>query len=543
MKTLYKKLSSALDELIKSKYDIKLEPPLWELPSRQGFGDISSPVAMRLASILKKDPLEIASDIKISLEKTLSDEAEKIEVLRPGFVNIFFSHKTLINALNEIISNKEDFFKKDIRGKKLIEFCSANPTGPLSIAHGRQAIIGDTIANILKFCGTEVIKEYYINDTGVQMENLTKSVKWHIDKTQGLDCGEFPEDGYKGKYIEDVAAKISPLLKKSADGQQGYAFDFNLTERILSDILDWIKQDLNLAGINYDIWTSQKKIIADKKIEKVIDILRSKDLLFEQEDALWFSSTKFGDDKDRVIKKNDGELTYFASDIAYHQDKILRGFDQLINLWGPDHHGYIPRVNAALKALGYNENILKVIIIQLVTLKTKEKMSKRKGTAILLSELINDVGKDAARFFYLTRRNSSILEFDLDLAKEASVNNPLYYIQYSSARIESIFNKSEIKEFDISKSYLLKEEPEINLLRTILQFAYCLEKAYYSLEPVFIVEYLKSLAAAFHKFYENAKVLVEDKAITAARLNLLFATRTALHCGLNLLGITPLNKM
>ena len=251
--------------------------------------------------------------------------------------------------------------------------------------------------------------------------------------------------------------------------------------------------------------------------------------------------SKFGDDKDRVLKKTDGELTYFASDIAYHKDKLRRQFDMLINLWGPDHHGYIKRVKSSIKALGCKKDILTVIIIQLVSLKTKERMSKRKGTAILLADLIKDVGTDAARFYYLLRKNSSPLEFDIDLAKTASFDNPLYYIQYAYARIHSIFRKAEVNSFSLQGEFL--EEEDLSLARDILQFAHCLDKAYYNLEPVFIVEYLKALAASFHKFYEKSRVLSDDKNVRAARLSLLEAVRVVIDCGLAILGITPLKKM
>ena len=269
--------------------------------------------------------------------------------------------------------------------------------------------------------------------------------------------------------------------------------------------------------------------------------------MFDQEGAKWFRSTTFGDDKDRVIKKADGELTYFASDIALHKDKMERKYDKLINLWGPDHHGYIARVKASLEALGYDKSVLDILIIQLVTIKTKqqtmERMSRRKGTAILLRDVAQEAGKDACRFYYITRRNSSQVEFDVDLAKEKSFNNSLYYIQYGCARIESIFKKAQAQKFNIDKSRALCEEGDFLLLRTILQFFNALEKAYYTLEPVFVIEYLKNLAAVLHKFYENQRVLSDDKDLTDARLNLLRAAHITIHCALNTLGITPAKEM
>ncbi|MFA5007672.1 MAG: arginine--tRNA ligase [Candidatus Omnitrophota bacterium] len=530
MKGFYQKVSKILEDIVKKEYKVELDPPLWEVPSRQDFGDLSTMVSLKLASKLKEDPLEIATRLKGILEEKKEEGIEKIEIIKPGFINIFFAKNTLVNSLNELIETKDKFFRRNIKKKVLLEFLSANPTGPLSIAHGRQAIVGDCLGNILKFCGVDVEREYYINDAGKQLDLFIQSVNERIKELSGQSF-QIPEGGYQGEYVKDVAKAVSDANPKDV---KSFA---------LSYVLGWIKKDLNDLGVVFDNWASQQKIIDDKKIEKVIGELKEKGLIYDKEDALWFSSTKFGDDKDRVIKKSDGELTYFASDIAYHEDKIKRGAEELINLWGPDHHGYIERVKSAIEALGYNRGILKVIIIQLVSLKTKEKMSKRKGTAILLSDLIKEVGKDTARFYYLTRKNSSHLDFDIDLAKATSFDNPLYYIQYSSARIESIFEKAKEKKIDTKYSKFLQSEEELALVRALLQFSYMLEKAYYALEPVFIIEYLKSIAALFHKFYETNRVIGESENIETARLNLLEATRIVLHCGLNLLGITPVKKM
>ena len=528
MKGFYDKISCILEEIIEKDYNLSLEYPLWEIPARKELGDLTSMAALKLASKLKQSPLEIGVKIKASLEKNLKDEIYKIEILKPGFINIFMSSKYLINCLNGILQDKDDFFRCHINKKVLIEFLSANPTGPLSIAHGRQAVVGDIIANILEFFGNNVQREYYINDAGRQIELFFSSV----EASAGL-IPVFPEEGYKGEYIKDLANEYVKLKDNNRD----------IREFAVFSMLSSIREDLNVLGIKFDNWVSQKKIIDDNKVEEAVYGLKNKDLIYSKESALWFAATKFGDDKDRVIKKADGELTYFASDIAYHRDKIERGYEELINLWGPDHHGYIKRVKTAMQALGYKKEILKVIIIQLVSLKTKERMSKRAGNMVLLSDLIKSVGRDAARFYYLTRRNSSHLEFDLDLAKEMSINNPLYYIQYSCARIESIFKKAKVSSFDNKYNMFLAEEEEMNLLRTLLQFSYCLEKAYFTLEPVFVVEFLKTLAASFHKFYEKVRVIEEDDNITQARLNLLQALRIVFHCGLSLLGIKPIKRM
>lgn len=538
MRGFYEKVSYILDKIIRQDYAVVLEPPLWELPSRQEYGDLSSMVALRLASELKKDPLEIAIHIQTALKKSLNEEVEKIDILKPGFINIFVAKEILIDSLNEILKYKDNFFRSQRKKRVLIEFLSANPTGPLSIAHGRQAVIGDVIARVSEFLGNKVIREYYVNDAGRQIDLFVASVKGWMNPTMGEPV-EIPEGGYKGEYIRDIVNKVLENKKYQSNPK-----NFKLEDFIIKYILDgFIKKDLLALDIKFDNWFSQKKLLKEGKVEEAIDILQKKDLIYEKEGALWFAATKFGDDKDRVIKKADGELTYFTSDIAYHRDKMNRNYDELINLWGPDHHGYIKRVKTALYALGHKKEVLKVIIIQLVTLKTKERMSKRAGTFVLLSDLINDIGKDASRFYYLTRKNSSHLEFDLDLAKKASFDNPLYYIQYVCARIESIFKKAKVNSFGSRYTSYLKEDEELNLLRQLLQFVHCLDKTYYSLEPVFIIEFLKSLAAGFHKFYEKIRVIDNDKNITQARLNLIEAVRIVFHCGLNLLGIKPAKKM
>ncbi len=530
MKGFYDKVSRILEEIIARDFSLSLEYPLWELPKDKEFGDLSSMAALKLASQLKKDPLEIAAELKISLEKLLFPDIAKIEILRPGFINIFMARKPLIVSLNAILKGKDKFFRRQIKRKVLLEFLSANPTGPLSIAHGRQAVVGDAMANILEFFGNKVTREYYLNDEGRQIELLLSSVAERAKEIKGKESS-FPEGGYQGEYIKDVAGE---LLKKKSK---------NIRSFVLNHIVSLIKKDLNSLEIKFDCWMSQRKIRQDKKVDQAIAALSRKGLMYEKDQALWFATTKFGDDKDRVIKKADGELTYFASDIAYHKDKLKRKYDQLINLWGPDHHGYIPRVKSAIKAFDYKDEMLKIIIIQLVVLKTKERMSKRAGTFILLSDLIKEVGPDTTRFYYLVRKNSSPLEFDIDLAKEASFNNPFYYVQYVCARIESIFRKAKVTAFETKFSQYLSTEAELGLLRTLLQFSYCLEKAYYTLEPIFIVEYLKSLAAGFHQFYENVRVIEKDKNKRQARLNLIRAVQVVFHCGLGLLGIKPVKRM
>ncbi|MCM8774446.1 MAG: arginine--tRNA ligase [Candidatus Omnitrophica bacterium] len=529
MRKIYENLSRIIEKIIETKYSVNLTPPLWEVPRDKAYGDLSTTVALRIASILKREVKPIAEEIKKELIVGLGDIAEKVDIVEPGFINIFISQKGLIDSLEMILAEKSNFFRQNRTRRVILEFVSANPTGPLSIAHGRQAIVGDVIGKVLEFFGNEVIREYYINDEGRQIDLLIHSVEERIKEIRGEDF-KLPEDGYWGEYVKDIAQECMGVDKE------------RLRDAVIDKMLSLIKSELTSLRVEFNSWFSQRKMIERGLVEKVIDLLKTKNLVYEEEKALWFKAKDFGDDKDRVLRKADGELTYFASDIAYHRNKIYRKAEKLINLWGPDHHGYINRVKASIKALGYPEDILEIIIIQLVTIKTKERMSRRKGTAILLRDLIEEVGVDATRFYYLLRRNSSPLEFDIDLAKSFSFDNPLYYIQYAHARILSIFRKAEIKEFSPSYNRFLEGE-DLSLLRSILEFNYCLDKVYYSLEPVNLVEYLKNLASLFHNFYERRRILSSNINERFSRLNLLEALRVVLDTGLRLLGIEPLTKM
>lgn len=530
MKDLYKEISQLLEDIINREYpSLEISPPLWEVPPQPEFGDFSSMVAMKIASQIKEEPVSIASKFRDILEKELNF-IEKIEIVKPGFINIFFSPQALKDSLNKFIKEKDKFFSGREKKKVLIEFVSANPTGPLSVAHGRQAVVGDVLANILEIFGNRVVREYYINDEGRQIELLVESIEERIKEIKG-EGFSIPKDGYFGDYIKDIAQEVVKRGKK------------DIRKFALSYILSWIKNDLKKIGVKFDSWVSQHDLIEQGKVEESINFLEKKGFIYKRDNALWFSSTKFGDDKDRVLKKQDGNFTYFASDIAYHREKIKRGFRRLINLWGPDHHGYIGRVKAALKALGASNDILEIIIIQLVNIKTKERMSRRKGTALFLSDLIKDVGKDAARFYYLTRRNSSPLEFDIELAKKASFDNPLYYIQYAHARICSIFRKAKLKQPDPNYTKFLQDREELGLLKKVFQFSFCLDKVYHSLEPVILVDFLREIAGYFHRFYEERRVLGGEKNVCYARLNLLEGVRLTIEQGLKILGIRAPKKM
>ena len=529
MKELYEQITYFLKEYL-GEYN--LNPPLVEIPKDKSFGDFSVNAALKLASLLRRDPLSIAAEIKEEIEECSRKKKlgiSKIEIARPGFVNIFVSEKNILRSFNALIKDGKKFFQLKKKEKIIVEFVSANPTGPLSIAHGRQAVVGDIICRLREFCGNTVIREYYLNDDGRQIDLLVASVKERIKQLKGKPY-QIPEGGYQGEYLIDIAKS---LASAPADG--------NFRALVLEQMINLIKKDLSSAGVTFNSWVSQAELTAKGKVSAVIRLLKKRGFIYEKDGAVWFRSSRFGDDKDRVLIKKDGALTYFAADIAYHQNKFLRKPKELINLWGPDHHGYIPRIKSAASALGFDAQKLKVIIIQLVKV-SSGRMSRRKGTVILLRQLIEEIGKDAARFYYILRKNSSHLEVDIELAKKESFDNPLYYIQYAHARIMSIFKKAKVKQFSARfNRYAGKDD--LDLLREVLKFGYVLDNVYYSLEPVLIVEYLKSLAASFHKYYEKNRVITENKEETAARLNLLFAVKTVFALGLEILGIKAAEKM
>lgn len=523
-----------------------------ETPKSIDHGELSANIAFRMAKALKTNPTETAKDIVMALNAgldscNLKETIESIEEVN-GFINFHLSPRALREVLLEIFSGGSNFGRTEAgKGKKvLIEFVSANPTGTLSVAHARQAAFGDSLANILSMNGYSVSREYYINDEGVQISILGKSI--HARYSEIL-CRryEFPAEGYKGDYIKDIAEAIH----KKYNDKFAQASPENL--RFFSDygtdyLLKEITKELEDFGVRFDNWYSQRALSFSEKIAEALKVLKDKDLLYETEGALWFKSTAFGDDKDRVIRKSDGAYTYVTPDIAYHKDKFERGFDKLIDILGPDHHGYVNRMKAAVEALGYKKDSLSIIIIQLATLYKNGKpvrMSTRAGEYITLREVLDEVGKDAARFFFLMRKANAHLDFDLELAKKQTLENPVYYVQYAHARIRSILalsntSREKINEADIS---FLKTPEELNLLRELRQFPLAVRLSAQELEPYRIVLYLQGLSACFHKFYETAKVISDDAVLSAARLFLIDCVRQVLANGLSLLGVSLPEKM
>ncbi|MDD5432149.1 MAG: arginine--tRNA ligase [Candidatus Omnitrophica bacterium] len=518
------------------------EDPYLDFSTDIRFGDLSTNIAMRLSKPLQKPPREVASliidGIKQELQKSkFGDYVKEIKVEGAGFINFYIADKYFYERLSELLVKGPDFLKLD-KGKgakALIEFVSANPTGSLSVAHARQAAVGDCLANILQFLGFNVQREYYLNDEGNQINILGRSVELRMKELSGEKI-EFPEDHYQGDYIYDIAKKAQEE-KITAENLGDYAGNY---------ILDIIRKELDDFGVKFDCWYSQKELRKQGKIEEALNFLKKKGYLYDQDGALWFKSTEFGDDKDRVIIKSDGSYTYLAPDIAYHQEKYKRGFEWLINLWGPDHHGYINRIKASVQAFGKDASSLSIVIVQLATIFRGGKpvqMSTRRGQYITLREVLDEVGVDASRFFFIMRRTSSHLDFDLDVAKKQTAENPVYYVQYAHARICSILRSSGVDTAKDADFSLLKEKEELALIKKILQFSYITNICLITQDPYMLTVYLQEVSESFHKFYDLHRVLGQSDALTKARLALIDATRIVIAKGLELAGVTRPEKM
>ncbi|MFH0839348.1 MAG: arginine--tRNA ligase [Candidatus Omnitrophota bacterium] len=521
-----------------------------EIPKNKQFGDLSTNIAMQIAKSLGKDTKEIAGLIVDALERKVESKELKayikaIKVQGGGFINFYFNESSLYNGIYEVLKKGKNFGRSAIGEDKkiLIEFVSANPTGSLSIAHARQAAVGDSLSNILLFSGWNVSKEYYINDEGNQINLLGESIRARYRELLGKEA-QFPQNGYKGSYIYDMA---NMLIEKFKDTLLQKELSFFAAYGATA-ILAWIKEDLKEFGVHFDTWFSQKELSHTDKIDESLGELKKKGFIYEQEGALWFKSTAFGDDKDRVVVKSDGTFTYITPDIAYHREKFIRGFNRLINIWGPDHHGYIARLKAAVSALGFGDDSVTVLIVQLVTLykdKAVVPMSTREGQFITLKELLAEVGKDAARYFFLMRKIDSHLDFDLELAKKQSPENPVFYVQYAHARISSILKNAGIQKsaFLDSNLVLLTQPEEIDLIKFIMRFPETVQQAAGALEPYRLIPYLEGLAKSLHSFYDKHKVIGEDKELTVARLALVEAVRIVLENGLMLIGVSAPEEM
>ena len=526
-----------------------------DIPKEKEFGDLSCSIALRLAAPLHKNPKEIASEIVSKVREFSSRRRDRfigeIEVKGAGFINIFLKDEVFFELLEAVNKEKENFGRFDIGGgqRLLLEFVSANPTGSLSVAHARQAAVGDALANILHMAGYRVTREYYLNDEGNQINILGASIDLRFKELCG-ETIEFPQDHYQGQYIVDLAKGLfdDPILREKIKNLEGLKRAEFFAAYGVEKILEVIKKELDDFGVHFDFWYSQKVLGQSGKIEKVLAALKKRGLIYEADNALWFKSTQFGDDKDRVVKKTDGSYTYLAPDIAYHQDKFKRGFKKLIDIWGPDHHGYIPRMKAAIQALGKEAGSLDIIIVQLATLFRNGQpvpMSTRKGQYVTLSEVLTEVGRDASRFFFLMRKTDSHLDFDLELAKKQTSDNPVYYVQYAHARIAGILAGAGEKGLGSKRPdlSLLKEEEERDLMKAIFEFNYCLYVCAKQLDPYGLTIYLQSLAAAFHRFYDRHKVLSSNDDLTQARLFLIRAVKNVLGNGLKIIGVGAPERM
>ena len=543
------------------------------------YGDLASNVALVLAKPLKRNPKEIAEEIK---GKFITDkEIVKVDVAGPGFINFFLSKESHGAILRDISIQKDKFGKFESNNKKvLIEYVSSNPTGPLHVGHGRGAVFGSVLSRLLKEAGFQVDEEYYVNDFGRQMNILSVSL-W-IRYAQIFDKNiKMLNNGYQGDYLIVIAQHLKKLrsdelfddddeikslleyeneqaekhtdevidsIKSKLNDEFSYVRDFALRE-----ILELIKEDLLEFGVDHNKWFSESSLYESEshdlsKVDQSIDELSSKGFVYEKEGAIWFKSSELGDDKDRVLKRGNGEFTYFASDVAYHLDKYDRGYDRIINIWGSDHHGYLPRVKAAMEASEKNVEKLEVVFIQfanLIRAGKKVTMSTRSGEFITLKELIEEVTSEAARFFYINRKADQHLDFDLDLAKEQSKDNPLYYIQYAHARICSVLRKSKVQEEELTTSELglLDSNKEIEIQKILKQYPPLIERAALASEPHLICYYLKDLASIFHSYYNTEKFIVEDQKLMNSRLFLLSGVKQVIYNGLTVLGINAPHEM
>jgi arginyl-tRNA synthetase len=551
------RLTHLLEQSIRAAMDAgRLPPPVpsyieMELTKDPGHGDYASNVAMILAAQARKNPREIARILSEGIDDP-DGLLEKVEIAGPGFLNFFVREGAFAAILETVAREGKSYGSSDLgQGRRVqVEFVSANPTGPLHIGHARGAVVGDVTANILAAVGYQVFREYYINDFGNQMNNLGESVWLRYRELLG-ETVEFPEGCYRGDYIRDLAAD---LLKRDGDKYCRASREEVIplfTDYAAGAILNGIKEDLRIFGVAFDLYFSERTLYRDDGVGKLLRELQEKGFIYQEEGTLWFRTTAFGDEKDRVVIRQNGDPTYFAADIAYHRDKFLRGFEKVIDIWGADHHGYIPRMSAAVQALGQEKDALKIILVQLVNLLRDGKpvaMSTRSGEFVTLHEVVDEVGRDAARYNFLMRRSDSHLDFDLELAKRQSNENPVYYVQYAHARICSILRMADERGLAAPATGqmdagLLRLPEEIDLIKAITRFPEVVEGAARTLEPHRLTFYLNDLAAIFHSYYNKNKVLSDDGPLTGARLFLVRSVLTVLKNALKMLGVSTPEKM
>lgn len=521
-----------------------------EVPRDEGHGDFASNIAMLLARQARMAPRKIAEIINGQIDRGLMPELEKTEVAGTGFINFFINQSWLYDLPALVIGMGDRYGSSPRHNQKVqVEFVSANPTGNLHMGNARGGAIGDTLANSLAYAGYEVEREFYINDAGNQIDVFAQSLEARYLQLMGAKI-EFPDNGYAGQDVVDTVKRIirdyqDSLLTMSSEARQKLVVDYALREK-----LEYIKRTLSNFGINYDVWFSEKSLHESGQVNEVINYLKDQGYIYEEEGALWFKSTLFGDEKDEVVIRANGLPTYFAADIAYHRNKFQRGFDRVINVWGADHHGHVGRMKGAMKALGYDENRLDILLMQLVRLYRGGivvRMSKRTGTTVSLDELIEEVGRDAARFFFVMRSPDSQMDFDLDLAKEKNQDNPVYYVQYAHARIQSIFRQAAAAGVKIKKveevDFSVLGTEELQILRKIADFPGEIAITARTMAPQRIAHYVLDLAGLFHSFYNHQRVLNENKSLQDARLLLMETTRITIKNALSILGVSAPDQM
>jgi len=522
-----------------------------EVPRVEAHGDFATNLALNLAKPNRCSPRDIAT----SFVEELADGDglfTGVEIAGPGFINLVISPAAWYEVLDEIHRLEHNYGRSEFGlGRYVqVEFVSANPTGPLHVGHGRGAAVGDALASILEATGHRVEREYYINDAGTQIETLGRSVFLRYQQLLGRQV-EFPETCYQGDYIQALAKEMQEVHGDSHLNSSEEEFLPLFSDYAAKSILEGIRKDLEDFGVHYDRWFSEKSLYENGAVDRVIETLKASGNIYEKDGAFWFQSTALGDEKDRVVVRANGMTTYLASDLAYHQDKYLRGFDLVINLWGADHHGYMERMYAGVMALGRKREDLRLLLVQLVNLLRKGKqvtMSTRAGEFVTLKDVIDEVGRDAARFIFLTRRSDSPLEFDLELAKEKSADNPVYYVQYAHARISSIIRMAKEQQLDLDNPENLDLEhlnlpEEMALIKQLSLYPEVVENSARFLEPHRLPYYLTELASAFHSYYKHHRIIQDDLGMAQARYYLVKAIRLVVGNGLALLGVSAPEQM
>lgn len=533
-------IKGSIKSIIKSLYDFDVEQVELESPNDVNNGNLSTNVCLKIAKLVGKNPMEIAQEVVDQLEV---DGIDTIEVKKPGFINFFYGNEFFNQKVNEIINTQEFIFDTNEHNYYNVEYVSANPTGDLHLGHARNAVYGDSICRLLRKIGNKVDSEYYINDAGSQMINLGLSVQYFYLQKLGIEL-DFPEDGYRGQEIQDIASEIYNEYgedKKDEDVVwfREYAYAKNLEE---------IKRILKELHIEFDIWTSERSLYEKNMVEENLNTLATKGDIYYQDDAMWLATSKYFDDKDRVLKKSDGNYTYFASDVAYHMDKFNRGYTNLIDVWGGDHHGYINRVKSSISSLGQSADKFEVLIIQMINIlqnNERVKMSKRSGTSVTIKDLLKEIDVDSLRYFFLMRSADTQVDFDIELAKQQNADNPIYYIQYAHARIAKLLQKAleeNIKpDSNISNEEFSDNEKEI--IAFLNTYPKVVVNAANKRLPHLICNYLYDLASLYHRYYNQEHVFSDKNTNINGKINIAFAIQKIIKDGLNSIGINAKDNM